>query len=194
MRNFIAGVSLLAVACGGSPTAPTNGATLNLRITDTPFGEATAVLVTFDEVRVHLAGGEAWMPVPFIPVLDPPASRTCDLKKLEGGAQDVLGVGILDPGHYTQIRLIVASAALYFDPDTTTDHDACAPMIDLSAFDSEPMEISSGQVILNRQFDLTATDATTITLDFDAERSIRETPPGSDIWRMTPVIRVLSVQ
>ncbi len=51
--------------------------------------------------------------------------------------------------------------------------------------------ISSGQVILNRQFDLTFDMATTITLDFDAERSIRETPPGSDIWRMSPVISMV---
>ena len=55
----------------------------------------------------------------------------------------------------------------------------------------EPMEISSGQVILNRPFDLAENAATTITLDFDGDRSIRETAPG--IYRMAPVIRVLSV-
>ncbi len=187
--SFIAAVTLLAVACGGSsPTAPSTGATLNLRITDTPFEDAKAVLVTFSGVSVHRADGEGWTTVPFDPVS---ASRTCDLKKLEG-AQDVLGVGALTPGHYTQIRLIVASAALYFDNEA--GGSACAAVIAAPAGASAPLEISSGEVKLNRQFELVADNATTITLDFDGDRSIRETPPGSGIYRMTPVISVLSVQ
>ena len=59
MRSFIVAVSLLAVACGGSPTAPTTGARLNVRITDAPFGEAMAAYVTFTEVSVHRADGGA---------------------------------------------------------------------------------------------------------------------------------------
>ncbi len=47
-------------------------------------------------------------------------------------------------------------------------------------------------MILNRPFDLTDDTATTITLDFDGDRSIREAPPGT--YRMTPVISVVSVQ
>ena len=187
MRTFIAAASLLTLACSGSPTGPTQSATLNMRITDTPFENAKAVLVTFDAVSVHMTDGADWTIVPFTDG----TSRTCDLKKLEG-AQDVLGVGALAPGHYTQIRLIVASAALYFANGTPILDPACAAVIAPPAGDSASLEISSGEVKLNRQFDLVAGDATTITLDFDGNRSIRETGPGR--YRMTPVIGVLSVQ
>ena len=53
-RTLIAAVSLLTVACSGSPTGPTQSgsATLNVRITDSPFEDAKAVLVTFDMTPV----------------------------------------------------------------------------------------------------------------------------------------------
>ncbi len=95
MRSFIfiAVVSLLAVACGGSPTAPTTGATLNVRITDEPLEDVMAILVTFNDVSVHLADGEGegWMEVLGL------AGITCDLRRLEGES-DVMGFGILPAG------------------------------------------------------------------------------------------------
>ncbi len=114
---------------------------------------------------------------------------SCDLKKLEQ-AQDVLGVGTLSPGHYTQIRLVVTSATLYFE--NASAGPACAPMITPPAGESAQLEIPSNEVKLNRQFELTANDATTILLDFDGERSIHET--GNDRYIMTPVIGIISVQ
>jgi hypothetical protein len=54
------------------------------------------------------------------------------------------------------------------------------------------MEIPSGEVKLNRPFEL-ASNGTTITeLDFDGNRSITLT--GSGRYRMTPVIGIKSVQ
>ena len=97
------------MACDDSPSGPSNVTTLNLQITDSPFSDAAAVLVTFSEVAVHRSD-EAWSTVPFA---GGASTRTCDLKKLQG-AQDVLGVGALSPGHYTQIRLFSSSATLYF--------------------------------------------------------------------------------
>ena len=186
MRNVLVAGSLSALACGGSPTEPSGSATLNVHLTDTPFEDAMAVLITFDEVRVHPADGE-WTAVPFVEG----ATRTCDLKKLVG-AQDVLGIGVLAPGHYTQIRLNVVSAALYFTNGTPALDPACAANIVPPEGDSASLEISSGRVILNRQFDLTAEDATTITLDLDGGSSIHQT--GAGTYRMAPVISVVSVQ
>lgn len=91
----------------------------------------------------------------------------------------MLGVGALTPGHYTQIRLIVANAPLYFANGTPPLDPACAARIVPPAGDRASLEISSGDVKLNRQFDLVAGDATTITLDFDGDRSIRKTAPGT---------------
>jgi len=93
----------------GNPGNPVTTSSLTLMLKDSPFSDARALLVTFSEVNVHASGG-AWVTVPFAAG---GTSRTCDLKKLET-AQDVLGVGSLPAGHYTQLRLVVSSAAIYF--------------------------------------------------------------------------------
>src|SRR5207247_710741 len=117
------------------------------------------------------------------------ASRTCDLKKLQT-AQDVLGVGTLPAAHYTMVRLVVASAALYFD--AASSGSACAATMAAPNGRSAPLAIPSGEVKLNRQFDVPASGTTTMLLDFNGDQSIRET--GNGQFSMTPVIAVVSVQ
>jgi hypothetical protein len=167
------------------PTAPgTAGSTLNVLLTDSPFSDAKALLVTFSAVNVHLSGG-AFVPLPFVAGA---TSRTCDLKKLTG-AQDVLGTGPLTVGHYTQIRLDIASAAIYFDNASTSS--PCAATIPAPAGRSAPISVPSSEAILNREFDVTSTTATTITLDFAGDQSVIQTGTG---YLMTPVISIVSVQ
>ena len=183
---IVATTMLTALACGDSPSSPSGaGATLNVRLTDSPFSDAKSLLVTFSEVAAHRSDSD-FSRVPFA---ESAASRTCDLKKLEG-PQDVLGTGPLNPGHYTQLRLVVSAATLYFD--NAAAGAACAATIAAPAGRSAPVEIPSGVVRLNRQFELTAGDATTILLDFDGDGSVRET--GNGRYMMTPVIAVVSVQ
>src|SRR5215475_12784978 len=108
--SFACALALASFACGSS-TGPSGGTgTLNVRLTDSPFTDAKAVLVTFSEVQAHREDAE-WATVPFVPAA---TSRTCDLKKLQGPF-DFLGGGLLTTGHYTQIRIVVSSATLYFD-------------------------------------------------------------------------------
>jgi hypothetical protein len=191
--NTVAAIALLAVAtsgCGNGPVAPSGSGTLNLRITDGPFSDAKAVLVTFSEVTAHRAGGEGeggWSTVPFA---ETATSRTCDLKKLESGAQDLLGVGTLPAGHYTMLRLMVSSATLYFD--NTSDGAACAPSISEPAGARFPVDLPSGEVKLNRQFTVPEAGATTILIDFDGDRSISRM--GNGTYRMAPVVGIVSVQ
>lgn len=137
-------LAVLAFGCGDdaqtpsaptTPAAPSAGAggggtgTLTLRITDSPFSEARAVLVTFNEVSVHRSGA-GWETLPFF---GGAGQRTCDLKKLQGPT-DLLGVGTLPSGHYTQIRLHVVSASIHFDnasaggPCATSDSRADGPV------------------------------------------------------------------
>lgn len=178
--TLIVALSILAGCGGGSTTGPSG--TLTIRLTDSPFSDAQAVLVTFSEVSAHLSGGD-FITLPFAP---PASSRTCDLKKLQG-TSDVLGTGPLPSGHYTQIRLVVASATIYFT--SVSGPTPCA-----SGFTPPPggtaITIPSGEVKLNREFD--APPVTAITLDFDGDRSINQTGSGSFI--MTPVIAVVGVQ
>jgi hypothetical protein len=159
---------------------------------DSPFSDAKALLVTFSEVNVH-ASGDAWVTVPFA---SGASTRTCDLKKLET-AQDVLGVGSLPAGHYTQLRLVVSKAAIYLE--NASSGPACAPSIAAPAGANAPVDIPSGELKLNREFDLASGGGTTILLDFDGDQSVKLTGNGNGRgngggqYIMTPVIAIVSV-
>jgi hypothetical protein len=178
---------------GGSNGGGSNGSgTLAINITDSPFSDAKALLVTFSEVKVHSADNDSWQTIPFTSG----SSRTCDLKKLQGPT-DVLGIGTLPAGHYTQVRLVVSSANIYFD--NATGGAACAASIAAPAGKSAPVDVPSGEVILNRQFTI-ASGATTMLLDFKGDQSVKATGSGNGNgnsttkYIMTPVIAVVSVQ
>jgi hypothetical protein len=155
---------------------------------DSPFTDAKSLLVTFSEVDAHKSdtAEASWSKVPFAAGA---TSRTCDLKKLQT-AQDVLGTGPLATGHYTQVRLVVSSATIYFDNAATGD--ACAATVAAPAGRSANVTIPSGEVKLNREFDVSSATTTTMVLDFDGDKSVRET--GNGQFMMSPVISVVSVQ
>lgn len=164
------------------PSGPTG--TLNLRLTDGPFVNAKAVYVTFTGVRAHRSESD-WTTVPFDPAA---ASRTCDLKKLENNAEDILGTGPLVAGQYTMIRLVVESAKL-----DLTNPSAAGPACFTTPTPPPPgvdVTIPSGEVKLNRGFTLTADATTTILLDLDGDGSIHQTGNG---YTMNPVIAIVSV-
>jgi len=161
-------------------------------ITDAPFEDASAVHVTFSEVKAHRADGEGgWMTVPFAGT--PAATtRTCNLKKLDG-PQDILGVASFEPGTYTQLRLVVSSATIYFG-GSPTGEAACLTALAAptgTGVSSQPMEIPSGEVKLNHPFELMSNSTTTIELDFDGPKSINQTGNGS--YKMSPVIGIKTV-
>jgi hypothetical protein len=155
---------------------------------DSPFTDAKSLLVTFSEVDAHKSdtAEASWSKVPFAAGA---TSRTCDLKKLQT-AQDVLGTGPLATGHYTQVRLVVSSTTIYFDNAATGD--ACAATVAAPAGRSANVTIPSGEVKLNREFDVSSATTTTMVLDFDGDKSVRET--GNGQFMMSPVISVVSVQ
>ena len=179
------GVMLGTLACSDSPSSPSgNSATFNLRLTDSPFSNAQAVLVTFSEVTAHRSDGD-WSTLPFAGAA---SSRTCDLKKLEH-SEDVLGTGPLPAGSYTQVRLVVQSAKLYFDNPSTGP--ACASTITPPAGTMADLRIPSGEVKLNRGFTLAADKPTTMVIDFDGDKSIHQT--GNGTYMMSPVIGITRV-
>ena len=174
------------VACSSPSTPSGTGSTLNIMLKDSPFSDAKALLVTFSEVSAHVSGTGGFTPIPFA---GGATSRTCDLKKL-AAATDVLGTASLTAGHYTQIRLTVSSAILDFD--SASSGAACQPSITPAGKNTAAITIPSGQLILNREFDVTQSGATTITLDFDGDQSVHA--QGNGQYNMTPVISVVSVQ
>lgn len=184
----VAAVAVLAAgsaACSDSPSSPSlSGGNFNLRLRDTPFSDAKAVLVTFSSVRAHRSDTD-WTQIPFT---NNATTRSCDLKKLET-SEDVLGTGALPAGHYTQVRLVVQSATLYFDNASTGA--ACATSIAAPTGASAALDIPSGEVRLNREFDVTSSSMMTMLLDFDGNGSIHQT--GNGRYAMTPVLTVMSV-
>lgn len=203
---LIAGSLAVVLACGGSsssstltPTSPSSvtppgsagvqTGSLSVAVKDSPYSDATALLVTFSEVSIHSASTDSWIPLTFT---GGATTRTCDLKKLVT-AQDVLGTGTLPAGHYTQIRLTVSSATLYFGG---TSSAACAPEVTISGTTQtsthSDLTIPSGTLKLVQEFDVPAGGATTILLDFDGDKSVNQT--GNGAYKMSPVIKVVSVQ
>jgi len=184
-----AALLVAAWACSGSrpSTSPTGDSTLHVLLKDSPFTDAKALLVTFSEVTVH-ASGAGFGADPRVPFASGASSRTCDLKKLTT-AQDILGTGPLPAGHYTQLRLVLASAVIYFD--NASSGPACASTIATPGGRSATVDIPSGELRLNREFDLTSATPTTILLDFDGDRSVRDS--GNGRFTMTPVVTVVSV-
>lgn len=185
---IVAAAGIGFIACGGdSVTSPSGTGRLSLMIKDSPYSDAKALLVTFSEVTAHRAGEGGFTKLPFGDTTA--TSRTCDLKKLVD-RQDMLGVGPLPEGHYTMVRLVVSSATLYFD--NPSDGPACGNAITPPIGRSASVEIPSGEVRLNRQFNVPEGGVTTMLIDFDGDRSVIET--GNGRFRMTPVIAVVSVQ
>jgi hypothetical protein len=174
-----------SAACSDSPSSPSlSGGNFNLRRRDTPFTDAKAVLVTFSSARAHRSDSD-WTVVPFI---NAATTRTCDLKKLET-SEDVLGSAALPAGHYTQVRLVVQSATLFFD--NASVGSPCASSIAPPAGATATLDIPSGEVKLNRAFDLTTSSTMTMLLDFDGNQSIHLT--GNGRYMMSPVVTILSV-
>ncbi len=169
----------------GAPTGPTGNGTVSVSIKDKPLDGVVALLVTFDDVSVH-ASGDTWVKLPF----DGGAlTRTCDLMSLKT-AVDILGVGTLAAGHYTQLRLSVSSAKIFLDGAPTGL--TCAATIPDPSVNGKTVVIPSGVLKLNREFDLATTATTSILVDFDADQSVKVTGSGKSM--MTPVINIVSVQ
>jgi len=179
-------VAVGVAACSDAPSSPSSlgGGNFNLQLKDSPFTDAKAVYVTFSSVRVHRTDGD-WTPLTFA---NNATSRTCDLKKLET-ATDVLGAASLPAGHYTQVRLVVQSATLYFD--NASSGAACAPTLTAPAGASAALDIPSGEVKLNREFDVTATSTMNMLIDFDGNQSVHQAGPGR--YTMSPVISIFSM-
>jgi hypothetical protein len=102
--------------------------------------------------------------------------QTLDLLTLQNGVTEAVGVVALPPGRYGQIRLLIADASVVVQGE------------------EHPLEIPSGSesgLKINGGFELFDGEATTITLDFDAGRSVQFEPGRG--YMMTPVIELIDV-
>lgn len=160
---------ILWTGCSKKSTSPEENGVLRLYLTDS-VGPIEQVNLTISRVSVHTsAGGDStgWRVVN-------DSLATYDLIQLANGATALLGETELEPGHYTQIRLLVT--------------DSCQVVIDGESY---PLHIPSGLesgVKLNHQFEIEAGKLYELLLDFDTQRSIVLTDDG---YLLKPVIRVV---
>jgi hypothetical protein len=168
VSKLLAGL-LLALVVSGCQGQLSGQGRLRILLTDAP-ADAKHVYVTVSEVQAHREG-YAWETV-----VDTP--QTFDLLTLRNGAEAVLGDRALPPGSYTQLRLVVSQASIVLEENGV---DTTYPVF-------VPSGVQSG-IKLNLQFEVRPTEITTLLLDFDAARSIVETPPGSHNYLLKPVIR-----
>ncbi len=172
--------------------------TLSLGLTDSITDDYDAVYVTIKEVRVHMSGGEtdgedgngngdgddeasSWEVIAS-------GNTTYNLLELVNGVIEQLGVGELEAGHYTQMRLILGE-----EPDAGTNisgvsHYVPHYVIDKSGVTTE-LTVPSSTVKLIHGFDIDSGVTTELLLDFDASKSLHSTGSGKIILR--PTIKVL---
>jgi hypothetical protein len=170
MKLYAVGLFALAAGCaenvtdGGAGTAadPTPPK-IAVRLTDAP-GDFEAVWVNIASVAIESADA-GWQTL-----ADQP--QKLDLLQLQNDVTAALGGATLEPGAYGQLRLIVDSASV------------------VVAGEESPLKIASGmetgvKINLDQTFEENMTYS--ITLDYDADKSIKTTGQG---YLMTPVISV----
>jgi hypothetical protein len=138
--------------------------------------DAEQVLVTFDEVSVHKAGGD-WVS---LPMADTPFS--VDLLQFSDGRSTRLVPPVeLDSGRYTQVRLELADNQAGKDP---------VNCLVLDGGQKIPLTVPSGflRTDKNFEFEVEGESAVDLTVDFDLSRSI--VAQGNGRYHLKPVLHL----
>jgi hypothetical protein len=167
---------------------------IEVRVTDAPpREEVTSILVTVAEnsVQIHKAvaeqeqeqigegeqnqnqeqqqeqqGGESWLTLNMLE-----GAERFDLLEIRG-LEEVLAVGELEAGKYTQIRISVESVEVTFGDDE----------------EYQEAEVTGGELKFVRSFDVVEGKTTILLLDFDAEKSVNTTGQGR--VHVKPVVKL----
>ena len=162
-----------------SPTSPGLGALASGSELHLPGVEAITVI--FSGVEVHRSANAGNNDAGWVEVLDrslPVAQRSFDLLEVANGNFEVLGLTTLAAGTYQQVRIVIQDATITINGEAS------------------PLWISSGSqtgLKLNHTFTVVDGQPTILTLDFDAEQSLKEEPSGSGNFFLIPVIGVVQL-
>jgi hypothetical protein len=143
-------------------TRPSETGRVSIMVKDLP-DDWTHVNVTFSEVQIHQADDDnnsGWHNLTI-------ASQTIDLAVLVN-VSELLASADVGPGKYTQIRLVV---------DSVTGTMANGTVVNFT--------VPSGELKTTHPFNVTAGQTTTLTLDFDLEKSIVVNAQG---YKFKPVL------
>lgn len=183
-------IAAFLVACGssdnGGSAAP---GSMSVSLTDAPACGFDEVNVTVSKVRVHQSSSAddkaaGWTDI----TLNPP--RKINLLDFNDPTQPIhvqpLGLTPLEPGHYTQLRLVLVA-------NSNNPNQPLANSVVLSGTTNEiPLDTPSGiqsGIKLIHQFDVPSGQRVDLLLDFDACKSIVLT--GNGTYKLKPVIKVI---
>lgn len=173
-----AALAALAVGCSDSVSEPKAGAgTMRVSLIDAP-GDYDAVNLEVIAVRVHRdeAGIQDGGPDMMSGWTTISSDTTyVDLLTLTNGNHTVLADSTLPAGHYTQVRLLLG--------------DGNTVVVDGETFDLDVPSGSQSGLKLNHPFDIEDGMVYSVTLDFDADRSIHRTGAGQ--YKLKPVMRLM---
>jgi len=169
---------LMITACGGGGGDSTGSGEVTMSITDAkpllPEGaeNITNLWVKFTDVLVHKSGG-GWNSLPLNGY-----PYTVDLLQLVNGVtMEIVPPVKLEYGKYTQIRLVIDSAWIWFDDDPKTE---------------VPLEIPSGNLKTDKNFTFDPQYPADIIIDFDLSQSLVVTgPSGTPSYKLKPVLHIV---
>lgn len=159
------------LACNGSsnsPTASNTSGSLRINLKDAPTDQLSAVTVYISGLKVKASG----MPVQTLAADIGPVN----LLDLQTDPIQLVAAAV-DPGDYQYIQVEL-------DPSqsSVTETDTQAVL---------PLQIPSSKIKILGGFTVDANNETTVTLDFNADKSLIQRGNGS--WLMKPVIVIDSV-
>jgi hypothetical protein len=175
------------VACGSSDDGGSAAGTMSVSLTDAPACGFDQVNVTVSKVRVHQSSSAddkaaGWTDI----TLDPP--KKINLLDFNDPTKPIhvepLGLTPLEPGHYTQLRLVLV-------PNTGSLPLANSVVLS-GTTDEIPLDTPSGVqsgIKLIHQFTVNSGQRVDLLLDFDACKSVLQT--GNGKYKLKPVIKVI---
>jgi hypothetical protein len=179
-------LGLLVAGCGGGSGGGGGiGGTglMRVSLTDAPACGYDQVNVTIDRVRVNQNanaedGDSGWTDI----VLNP--AHRVDLLTLQNGVLDLLGETPLQPGHYSQLRLVLVE-----NSNTAPLANSVVPTGQAETELHTPSAQQSGLKV-NLDLDVNAGQAVDVVLDFDACRSVVQAG-HSGRYNLKPVITAM---
>jgi len=175
LRTLMAIAALAAVAgCGsGSDKDESKTATVRVQLADTPACGYERVYVTVEKVRIHASStaderSSGWTDI----TVNPP--KKVDLVELINGRTVELGQARLEPGDYTQVRLVLR-----------TNGNSVVPTGGRETSLLTPSAVQTGIKVI-RPFGVADNESVDLVLDFDACRSVVQR--GSSSYSLKPVV------
>jgi hypothetical protein len=186
---LIAAPAAVLVACGGGGGGSAGGSgstgTLKLALTDAPACGYKQVNVSVEKIRIHKSESASETDSGWSEIALSPAHRV-DLLSLTNGVLHELGQTPLEPGKYTQMRLVLSE---------NSTANPTANSVVLMDNSEVPLTTPSGQssgVKIKTNIDISATQMADYVLDFDACKSVHVVKAGkSGNYLLKPQLRLI---